>query len=210
MPYKLKYTNEFDSWFDDLSARTQDDVSRRIDMLAEQGPLLPYPYCSGIRDSRHGRMRELRIQSGGRPIRVFYAFDPRRTAVILLGGYKTHPKRFYDDYVRRADLIYDRHLNTLVRERPTRSWEPSAMILRDWPELTKHWSPERKAANERAKVKLREDIRRLQAQARKEGRHPGDPPSADPPSRRPETPSYPGESRRRPARDVDRDFGPNR
>jgi len=69
MPYKLKYTNEFDSWFDDLSARTQDDVSRRIDMLAEQGPLLPYPYCSGIRDSRHGRMRELRIQSGGRPIR---------------------------------------------------------------------------------------------------------------------------------------------
>lgn len=83
------------------------------------------------------------------------------------------------------------------------------MTLRDWSELTKHWSPERKAANERAKVKLREDIRRLQTQARKEGRHPGDPPSAASPSR-PETPSYPVESRWRPARDDGRDFGPGR
>ena len=84
------------------------------------------------------------------------------------------------------------------------------MTLRDWPELTKHWSPERKAANARAEEVLRADIRRLQEQARKEGRHPGDPPSAASRSRRPETPSYPGESRRRPARDVDRDFGPSR
>ena len=84
------------------------------------------------------------------------------------------------------------------------------MTLRDWSELTKHWSPERKAANARAEEVLRADIRRLQAQARKEGRHPGDPPSAASPSRRPETPSYPVESRRRPARDDDRDFGPSR
>ena len=211
MPYKVKHTSEFESWFDELSARTQDDVSRVVNMLVEHGPLLPYPYCSGVTQSRHGRMRELRIQSGGRPIRVFYAFDPRRTAVLLLGGYKKHPKRFYDDYVPRADLIYDRHLNPLmVRERPTHSDEPSAMTLRPWSELTKHWSPERKAANARAEEVLRADIRRLQAQARKEGRHPGDPPAAASPSRRPETPSYPVESRRAPAREVDRDFGPSR
>ena len=106
--------------------------------------------------------------------------------------------------------IYDRHLNTLVRERPTHSDEPSAMTLRDWSELTKHWSPERKAANARAEEVLREDIRRLQAQARKEGRHPGDPPSTGSSSRRPQTPIDSVESSRVPARDVDRDFGPGR
>ena len=210
MIYEVEYTDEFESWWDELSARTQDDVSRVVNMLAEQGPQLPYPYCSAITQSRHSRMRELRIQSGGRPIRVFYAFAPRRTAILLLGAHKTHARRFYDYYVPRADLIYDRHLNELVRERPTRSYEPSAMTNRPWSDLTKHWSPERKAANARAEAKLRADIRQLQAQARKEGRHPGDPPSAGSSSRRPQTPSYPVASGRRPARDIDRAFGPSR
>ena len=210
MPYDVEYTHEFETWWDELSARTQNDVSRVVDMLVEHGPLLPDPYSSGVNQSRHGRMRELRIQSGGRPIRVFYAFDPRRTALLLLGAYKTHPRRFYDDYVPRADLIYDRHLKELLRERPNRSYEPSAMTPRPWSELTKHWSPERKAANERAKAELRADIRRLQAQARQEGRHPGDPPSPGSSSRSPQTPIDPVESHRQPARDVERDFGPSR
>jgi hypothetical protein len=34
--------------------------------------------------------------SEGRPIRVFYAFDPRRTAVLLMGGDKTGDGRFYE------------------------------------------------------------------------------------------------------------------
>ena len=62
-------------------------------------------------------MRELRIQSGGRPIRIFYAFDPRRTAILLIGGRKTgHEQRFYRDLVRRADAIYDQYLRELRRE----------------------------------------------------------------------------------------------
>ncbi len=206
MIYEVEYTDEFESWWDELSARTQDDVSRVVNMLAEQGPQLPYPYCSAITQSRHGRMRELRIQSGGRPIRVFYAFDPRRTAILLLGAHKTHARRFYDNYVPRADLIYDRHLNELARERRTRSYETSAMAHRPWSELTKHWSPERKAANARAEARLRADIRQLQAQARKEGRHPGDPPSAESSSQRPQMPTNPVES----DRVVERDFDPSR
>ena len=84
------------------------------------------------------------------------------------------------------------------------------MTHRPWSELTKHWSPDRKAANERAKAELRADIRRLQARARKEGRHPGDPPSAGSSSGRLQTPISPVEAGRVPARDVDRDFGPSR
>ena len=89
MLYDVEYTGEFETWWDELSARAQNDVSRVVNMLVEQGPQLPYPYCSAVSQSRHGRMRELRIQSGDRPIRVFYAFDPRRTAILLLGAHKT-------------------------------------------------------------------------------------------------------------------------
>ncbi len=46
------------------------------------------PHSSGVETSRHKHMRELRIQHEGRPYRVLYAFDPRRTAVLLIGGDK--------------------------------------------------------------------------------------------------------------------------
>ena len=60
--------------------------------------------------------RELRVQSGGRPLRIFYAFDPRRTAILLIGGDKTGDNRFYTRFVRRADELYDEHLAELRRE----------------------------------------------------------------------------------------------
>ncbi len=61
-------------------------------------------------------MRELRVQSGGRPIRAFYAFDPRRTAILLIGGDKTGDDRFYVKYVPVADRLYDTYLDELKRE----------------------------------------------------------------------------------------------
>jgi len=61
-------------------------------------------------------MRELRIQHEGRPYRVIYAFDPRRTAILLSGGDKTGNNRWYEEYVPRADDIYDQHLKELENE----------------------------------------------------------------------------------------------
>jgi hypothetical protein len=66
--------------------------------------------------SRHGHLRELRIQSGGQPVRVFYAFDPRRTAILLIGGDKTGDDRFYEQFVPLADWLYDEHLKELRDE----------------------------------------------------------------------------------------------
>ncbi len=56
------------------------------------------------------------MQREGRPIRVFYAFDPRRTSILLIGGDKTGNDRFYEVYVPVADDLYDKHLNELRRE----------------------------------------------------------------------------------------------
>lgn len=75
-----------------------------------------HPHSSGINGSRHGHMRELRVQSGGRPIRVFYAFDPRRMAILLIGGDKTGDDRFYETFIPVADRLYDEHLDELRKE----------------------------------------------------------------------------------------------
>ena len=61
-------------------------------------------------------MRELRVQGGGRPIRVSYAFDPRRTSLLLIGGDKTGKDRSYERYVPVADDVYDEHLDELRKE----------------------------------------------------------------------------------------------
>ena len=94
MPWEVEYTNEFGQWWHGLLVTQQDAVVARVELLMEHGPNLPYPYSSEVKGSRHGRMRELRVQSGGRPLRVFYAFDPRRTAILLIGGDKTGRERF--------------------------------------------------------------------------------------------------------------------
>ena len=62
-------------------------------------------------------MRELRVQSGGKPLRVFYAFDPRRSAILLIGGDKTGDGRFYERMIPIADALYDAHLAELEKEK---------------------------------------------------------------------------------------------
>ena len=61
-------------------------------------------------------MRELRVQHRGRPLRVFYAWDPRRVCILLIGGDKTGDDSFYERMVQIADDLYDDHLETLLRE----------------------------------------------------------------------------------------------
>jgi hypothetical protein len=61
-------------------------------------------------------MRELRTQSGGRPLRTLYAFDPRRSAILLTGGEKTGDDRWYETFVPIADRIFERHLQGIKKE----------------------------------------------------------------------------------------------
>ena len=63
-------------------------------------------------------MRELRVQHRGRPIRVFYAFDPRRTAILLVAGDKTGDDRFYERMIPEADRLYDEHLEEIRNRQP--------------------------------------------------------------------------------------------
>jgi hypothetical protein len=116
MAWEVEYTHEFAQWWDSLTEREQIDVGAYVEQLQDLGPRLPFPYSSDVRGSRHGAMRELRVQSGGRPIRVLYAFDPKRTAILLIGGRKGGDKRFYEQLVRAADRLFDQHLAELRAE----------------------------------------------------------------------------------------------
>lgn len=87
-----------------------------IEVLERRGVALQFPYCSGIANSRFTHMRELRIQHKGRPYRVLYVFDPRRVAMLLIGGDKTGNDRWYEEFVPIADDIYEQHLVEIRKE----------------------------------------------------------------------------------------------
>lgn len=116
MEWQVEYTDEFGAWWNTLTVGEQVTLDACVDLLIDCGPVLGYPYSSGVRGSRHGHMRELRVQHRSQPYRVLYAFDPRRTAILLIGGKKGGDKRWYERFVPIADAIYDEHLENLRRE----------------------------------------------------------------------------------------------
>lgn len=117
MAWDVEYTDEFETWWiNELDSAGRESVAAYVALLEERGPALEYPYSSGIRRSRYSHLRELRIQHEGRPYRVLYAFDPRRTAILLIGGTKKGDDRWYEVNVPLAEKLYATHLEQLMEE----------------------------------------------------------------------------------------------
>lgn len=112
----MEFTDEFEQWWVTLTEAEQIDLAATVTLLQSKGPQLPFPHSSGINNSKHSHMRELRTQHQGRPYRTLYAFDPRRSAILLLGGDKTGDNDWYDKNIPIADRLYDDHLALLKRE----------------------------------------------------------------------------------------------
>lgn len=115
MSWEVEATDQFVDWFDSLSSDDQDTVGIAVEVLEEEGPSLGRPFVDTVKSSRHRNMKELRPQASS--IRVLFAFDPRRTAILLLGGDKQGQwQTFYREAIPQADALYDEHLETLRRE----------------------------------------------------------------------------------------------
>jgi len=97
-------------WYGALDEDESESVDTAVDMLVEYGPRLGRPYADTLKGSRYPHMKELRVQHRGRPYRILFAFDPRRSAYLILGGDKTGDTHWYPDALRRAEAIYARHL----------------------------------------------------------------------------------------------------
>jgi len=116
MEWEVEYTDEFERWWNSLKMEEQEEVEAKVELLEEFGPTLPRPHSDVIVTSKHPNMKELRAQVRRSQIRVLYAFDPRRTALLLIGGDKTGNLKWYDQFVPIADRLFDEHLREFEEE----------------------------------------------------------------------------------------------
>ena len=118
--WEVEYTDQFGDWYAQLTEEDQDAVTGRVELLEERGPGLGRPSVDNVHQSRHPNMKELRAE---RALRVLFAFDPRRAAILLIGGDKSPDdpgtptwNRWYEHFVPIADELYDAHLDELRKE----------------------------------------------------------------------------------------------
>ena len=117
MAYEVESADDFGEWWDTLTAEEQESITFSVRLLEEEGVKLKRPQADTVKGSKYPNMRELRCQHEGRPYRVLYAFDPRRVAMLLIGGDKTGNSRWYKVFVPKADAIYAAHLRE-IRKKP--------------------------------------------------------------------------------------------
>lgn len=119
-------TTEFDRWFrDDLAAEEREEVAAVVNLLKLFGPGLRRPHADTLNGSRYPNMKELRARTSRSQLRVAFAFDPGRKAVLLTGGNKTGvgQRAFYAQLIDRADRLYAAHLAKLGAARKKKGKE---------------------------------------------------------------------------------------
>ncbi len=64
-------------------------------------------------------MKELRFDAADGVWRVAFAFDPKRQAILLVGGDKSggSEKRFYRQLIQKADARFDEHVTRVEKDR---------------------------------------------------------------------------------------------
>lgn len=119
--YEIERTEEFTSWWNDLSEKEQIEVAKVVGVLVEKGPNLKRPYAGKIKGSKKiPNLKELIIQIAGDPYRVFFVFDERRVGILLLGAKKTGGKKaevaWYKARIAEVKPIYQQYMAELKKE----------------------------------------------------------------------------------------------
>ena len=113
MEWNVFFDDEFRVWFEALEQGLQDEIWARVRLLENLGPNLGRPQVDSIKGSAFPNMKELRVQYKGKPWRILFAFDPKRNAILLVGGNKTGKKDWYGVHIPIADARFSRHLKRL-------------------------------------------------------------------------------------------------
>lgn len=106
----------FDEWWSECDVGLQDALAIHIRLLEAEGPQLSRPYADTLQGSSLANLKELRVRYRGDPYRILFAFDPKREALLLLGGNKGSNKRWYITAIKRAEELYAQHLRELEDE----------------------------------------------------------------------------------------------
>lgn len=117
--WNVATTEHFDEWYSELGADGQAEVIAKVNLLKLLGPQLGRPHADTLKGSKHSNMKELRADTKHQVLRIAFAFDPERSAILLIGGDKsgTSQKRFYRQLITLADRLYDAHLAALKAKR---------------------------------------------------------------------------------------------
>lgn len=115
MTWEVEYTDQFGAWWLTVTASEQSMLDATVTLLTRHGPTLGRPSVDTIKGSKHPNMKELRPR--GSNLRVLFAFDPHRVAILLIGGDKTGRwQEWYDAMIPVADALYDEHLREIQQE----------------------------------------------------------------------------------------------
>lgn len=112
MAWRVETTAEFDAWAASLEVQDEDALRRGMRLLATVGPTLGRPRVDRVYGSKYVNMKELRAGK----MRALFIFDPKRSAVVLIGGLKIDQQWFYPRLITSADALYTRHLRRLHEE----------------------------------------------------------------------------------------------
>ncbi|MFT4035565.1 MAG: type II toxin-antitoxin system RelE/ParE family toxin [Patulibacter sp.] len=117
MAWDVCFGPEAREWVEGLGDKDFKAIMGAVDVLEREGPALGRPIVDTIKGSRHANMKELR--SVGGHLRALFAFDPRRQALVLLGGDKTDDwQGWYERNIPIADDLFDDYLAHLRDENP--------------------------------------------------------------------------------------------
>ena len=113
--WSVATTEHFDEWFADLDEQGQAETIAKVELLKLFGPRLARPHADTLNGSKHPNMKELRADTKAQVLRIAFAFDPSRSAILLVGGDKTgvSSRQFYRQFITKADALYDDHLAIL-------------------------------------------------------------------------------------------------
>jgi hypothetical protein len=122
MKWEVVFQDDFDEEFKALDEGLQDELLAHAVLLSEYGPNLGRPTVDTLNGSKYPNLKELRFAWEGEVWRVAFAFDPKRQAVLLVGGDKAgvDSKRFYRRLIGIAEERFGKHLASLGVKRSGR------------------------------------------------------------------------------------------
>jgi hypothetical protein len=121
MEWEVLLDSDFEQWLTEQEVGVRRAIVAHAKLLATFGPSLGRPHVDTLKGSKLTNLKELRVQYQGQPWRVLFAFDPKRRAILLIGGDKRGDNRWYRKAIAIAEQRYERHLAQMEQERDKKS-----------------------------------------------------------------------------------------
>jgi hypothetical protein len=112
--FKVVTTSVFNGWLQKQSSEVMAEAAAVVLLLREYGHQLGRPHADTLKGSKHANMKELRVKTSRAEVRIAFAFDPERRAVVLVAGDKrgVSEKRFYKRLIAKADALFTEYLQS--------------------------------------------------------------------------------------------------